>query len=160
MTTYRKLISLDFDGVLHSYSSGWKGPRTIPDPPVPGAMDFLCDAVEKYRVAIYSSRSGYWFGRRAMRLWLFNHLAFHFWPSEAKTPQTTMESVKRAIEEWDDLGTVERTLGVLRRIEWPTKKPPAFLTIDDRVVCFVGMFPSTDEIDKFLPWNKKPAVAQ
>ena len=36
-----KTILLDFDGVIHSYTSGWKGAGVIPDPPVPGAIDFL-----------------------------------------------------------------------------------------------------------------------
>jgi len=37
----KPILCLDFDGVIHSYSSGWKGADVIPDPPVPGAFDFI-----------------------------------------------------------------------------------------------------------------------
>ncbi len=33
-------VALDFDGVIHSYTSGWTGPKPI-DPPVEGALEFL-----------------------------------------------------------------------------------------------------------------------
>ena len=33
----KKTVVFDFDGVIHSYKSGWQGSATIiPDPPVPG----------------------------------------------------------------------------------------------------------------------------
>lgn len=35
------ILSIDFDGVLHSYKSGWQGARNIPDPPVPDAIPWL-----------------------------------------------------------------------------------------------------------------------
>ena len=54
------ILCLDFDGVLHSYTSGWKGARVIPDPPVEGAIDFLSRALDDFRVAVYSSRSHQW----------------------------------------------------------------------------------------------------
>lgn len=32
------ILCLDFDGVCHSYTSGWKGAAVIPDPAVPGLV--------------------------------------------------------------------------------------------------------------------------
>jgi hypothetical protein len=40
-------------------------------------------------------------------------------------------------------------------IKFPTEKPAAFLTIDDRCFCFEGLFPELGDIDDFVPWNKK-----
>jgi hypothetical protein len=34
-------------------------------------------------------------------------------------------------------------------------KPPAWVTIDDRCICFKGTYPSTQEINAFVPWWKK-----
>ena len=83
---YQPIICVDFDGVIHSYKSGWKGVANIPDPPVKGAIkwledhlqcpDSLCAMAPKYRgpvVQIYSSRSKSWRGRRAMKKWLVKH---------------------------------------------------------------------------------------
>ena len=55
----KPILSLDFDGVIHSYTSGWQGPRTIPDAPVPGALRFLIEAQRRFQVAIFSSRGQY-----------------------------------------------------------------------------------------------------
>jgi len=32
----KKTVVFDFDGVIHSYKSGWQGENIIPDPPVDG----------------------------------------------------------------------------------------------------------------------------
>ena len=66
-------IIVDFDGVLHSYTSGWKGADVIPDPPVPGAIAFLTVAVEHFTVAIFSARSHQDGGIEAMAEWLAKH---------------------------------------------------------------------------------------
>jgi hypothetical protein len=47
---------------------------------------------------------------------------------------------------------------VLERLEFPTAKPAAFMTIDDRAFRFEGTFPSLDEIAAFVPWNKRPTI--
>lgn len=128
------ILCLDFDGVLHGYQSGWQGAAIIPDPPVPGAVEFLHGAVERFQVAIYSSRSGQPGGIDAMRGWLMMH-------------------VMAAI---DDRREAEHVLGL---IQWPTEKPAAIVSIDDRAVTFTGRWPSLDEIAGFTPWNRRPATA-
>ena len=52
----KPILCLDFDGVIHSYANGWKGAHVIPDPPVPGAISFLLNALDPFNVAIFSSR--------------------------------------------------------------------------------------------------------
>lgn len=40
----KKTIVFDFDGVIHSYTSGWQGISVIPDPVVPeiqAAINYL-----------------------------------------------------------------------------------------------------------------------
>ena len=66
----KPILCLDFDGVLNSYTSGWRGANFIPDPPVPGAMAFLVEAVQSFSVCIFSSRSHQEGGISAMIAWL------------------------------------------------------------------------------------------
>lgn len=130
------IICVDFDGVIHSYKSGWKGVDVIPDPPVDGAIEWLLahlpipDALGmggEYvgpEVLIYSSRSKSYRGRKAMQNWL----------------------VKWGVDKWYFIDDI---------LKFPTKKPAAFLTIDDRAICFTGKFPTSAEMMAFKPWNKK-----
>ena len=63
----------------------------------------------------------------------------------------------------DELGGVKamiewfRHYGFMRvnDLRFPTQKPPAWLTIDDRAVCFTGKFPSLCDIADFEPWYRK-----
>ncbi len=71
----KKIICVDFDGVLHSYSSGWKGVGMVVDEPVPGAIDWLTRLVQdgRFKVCIYSARRKDAAGISAMRFWLLKN---------------------------------------------------------------------------------------
>lgn len=47
-------VCIDLDGVLAEYN-GWKGVDNIGDP-IPGAVDFVNDLAEKYRIIIHTTR--------------------------------------------------------------------------------------------------------
>lgn len=69
----KKTISLDFDGVLHSYKQGWNGPVPKEDP-VEGAQDFVKYLRKKgYEVVIFSSRAKTKEGREGIASWLEKH---------------------------------------------------------------------------------------
>lgn len=41
-------------------------------------------------------------------------------------------------------------------LKFPTQKPPAWLTVDDRAICFTGEFPSLGDMAEFRPWHQCP----
>lgn len=52
-----KTIAIDFDGVIHSYTSGWTG-EVPSDPPVTGAKEFIEEArAQGYRVEVFTCRA-------------------------------------------------------------------------------------------------------
>lgn len=128
------IICVDFDGVIHSYKSGWKGADVIPDDPVPGAIEWLLlhlpvpDALgmappyEGPEPVIYSARSSQRGGIAAMREWLTKH----------------------GVDEWYFRDNI---------LKFPKEKPPAFLTLDDRCICFTGTFPTSKEMLEFRSWQ-------
>lgn len=129
----KPILCLDFDGVIHSYDSGWKGADVIPDAAVPGAIQFIDSAVNEFTVSVYSSRSGQPNGIMAMQFWLKLNLY-------------------RELDE-------NRANEIFELIEWPTEKPPALVTIDDRALTFTGEWPSLAAIKGFKPWNKVDHLA-
>ncbi len=130
----KPILCLDFDGVLHSYTSGWKGASEIPDAPVPGAMRFLMEASEHFQIAIFSSRSNQEGGSIAMQIWLLKHLRA-WYESENLPPEGFTK--------------------LLLNIEWPKAKPAAMVTLDDRALTFDGTWPDIQMLKDFKPWNKK-----
>lgn len=64
-------ICVDFDGVVHGYSQGWKGAENIYDPPVPGAAEAI-KTMRSWgaRVVIFSTRASTNEGTLAMWAWL------------------------------------------------------------------------------------------
>ena len=154
MAAFKKILCLDFDGVLHSYTSGWQGARVIPDDPVPGAIAFLIEAVERFDVQVYSSRSHQWGGRRAMKKWLLKH-AEAFYAKQQGEELT--ERAQSYIDEHEHLWFMDRESArfLVKRIGFPRHKPAASVGLDDRQITFSGAWPSMDELAGFKPWNKK-----
>jgi hypothetical protein len=146
----RPIICIDFDGVIHSYTSGWKGAHVIPDGPVPGAIDAILSYLDAgFDVAIFSARSKNIRGRWAMQAWLLDQFNEDW--------LTGGRSISYA--EAECLGDAR---DVVRRIKWPWFKPAALITIDDRAVTFNGDWSSAAYtvagVRAFRPWNKREAV--
>ena len=71
---YKKRICFDFDGVIHSYTSGWKGADIIPDPPVKGAKEVIDELISKhYEIVIFSTRARIVQGYNAIQEYLNKH---------------------------------------------------------------------------------------
>jgi hypothetical protein len=123
----RYTIAVDFDGVLHSYTTPWVNPHTIPDAPIPDAIEWLHRMVQKMDVVIFSTRCKTWRGRRAIRAWLARHAGnlYHEAPG------------MRGIED----------------VRLSYEKPPALVYLDDRAMRFTGTFPTPQEIHAARPWK-------
>lgn len=125
-------IAVDFDGVLHAYTTPWIAPDVIPDPPVPGAIEWLRAMDKRFDIVILTTRArpqavegredeGLVDGCAAVKGWLHEH---------GMAPEETA----------DILVTCE--------------KVPALVYIDDRAWRFTGRFPMAEEIHRARPWNK------
>ena len=124
----KPILCLDFDGVIHLYTSKWQGAEIIPDEPVPGAIAFMLAALHEFDVVIFSSRSNQPGGLKAMREWLRKH-AGQTWHESPAGPG-------------------------LEDVRFVTEKPPATVTLDDRALTFTGIFPAVSQLKSFKPWNK------
>ncbi|HKT87708.1 MAG TPA: hypothetical protein VJQ59_04695 [Candidatus Sulfotelmatobacter sp.] len=129
MNQKKPILCLDFDGVIHSYTSRWQGADVIPDEPVEGAIEFMLEALFVFDVVIFSSRSNQPGGLKAMKEWLKKHAGNAWYES----------SVGAGIED----------------VRFVTEKPPAMVTIDDRAITFTGEWPHATDLLKFKPWNKQ-----
>lgn len=140
----KPILCMDFDGVIHSYTSGWKGADQIPDPPVPGAIAFLSQAKDAFDVQIFSSRSNQPGGIEAMQRYMRDAIYAHFDCVFATGSPHDFDQANALIE----------------ALSYPTEKPSAMVSIDDRAITFMGIWPSIRELQEFKPWNKQPAILQ
>jgi hypothetical protein len=132
MPVSKPILVLDFDGVLHSYTSGWRGADVIPDPPVPGAMKFIWEASDHFTIAVFSSRSHQPGGTAAMMIYLYREFTKVYFGTHV------VEAEKKFAD-----------------IQWPREKPAAMITIDDRAITFTGVWPEIETLKAFRPWNKR-----
>jgi hypothetical protein len=107
----KPILCLDFDGVLHSYTSKWQGADIIPDPPVPGMVEFLTEAVKVFDVQVYSTRSAHPGGIQAMMAWMAKYV-----PAEVAAKISYPVSKPPALVTIDDRAV--RFEGVWPDIQW------------------------------------------
>lgn len=184
LTNRKPILCLDFDGVCHSYTSGWKSATVIPDQRVPGLFEFLIEAGEHFELNIFSSRSNQDGGIDAMKEWFVNQYCewhntgegggpcTHEYPSGAvcgyARPQCMHEGSTSAVVPvagrhvyvptvvtHDFITKAQATPIVTAMLRFPTEKPPTFVGIDDRVLTFDGQWPEVYALRKFKPWNAK-----
>lgn len=96
MKASKPMLALDFDGVLHGYTSGWQGTENVPDLPVAGALEFVTAAMEHFAVVIYSSRARFPEGVSAIKAWLKRH-GFPALPVTCEKPPAFLSIDDRAI---------------------------------------------------------------
>lgn len=70
MPKYKPIVCLDFDGVIHSYTSGWEGATVISDPPVTHMYEALAAIHDEYYTILCSSRCSIYGGKEAIQRWL------------------------------------------------------------------------------------------
>ena len=108
----KPILVLDFDGVIHSYEKGWHD-GTIYGRTTDGFWEWAIKAAKVFRLCVHSSR--------------------------LKTAADCGEVSRWMLAEFDAWRTdAGRQHAQYPYFELSTTKPPAFLTIDDRALCFHG----------------------
>ena len=70
----KKTVVFDFDGVIHSYTSGWKGESVIPDLPVLGIKEAISEIRKAgYEVVVVSTRCATNEGIKAVNKYLLEN---------------------------------------------------------------------------------------
>jgi hypothetical protein len=136
----KPIICIDFDGVIHSYEDGWRDGE-IYGSATPGFFRWAVKAKDHFKLVIYSSRS--------------------------KTPEG-IAAMQEAIGKWSidaiHNGEVPSDFvwpELFDELEFSDCKPPAFLTIDDRAICFQGSWADLDptELLEFRTWTERDVGA-
>jgi len=130
MTTFKPTICVDFDGVIHSYEKGWQNGE-IYGTVVPGFFEWVEKVKDHCLLVIYSSRSKDPAQITAMSDWLINQWYCYLVANELNGAE-------------------------IPSFQFVHEKPPAWLTIDDRAICFQGDWNAPelqlDAILAFKPW--------
>ena len=123
-------ICIDFDGVVHSYEHGWRNGE-IYGTVTKGFFEWAQKMKDHFTLVIYSSRSKDIDDRGNMYRWFRDR-----WNEWMRASQNVTLHI-------DDF-------------TFAHEKPSAFITIDDRCICFGGDWSkiTAESIFNFKPWNK------
>lgn len=127
-------ICIDFDGVIHSYEHGWRNGEIYGTVTL-GFFPWVMKMKDRFTLVIYSSRSKDIDMRGAMYRWLQEQLSAWQYVMRSTNEEATIHI--------DDF-------------TFAHEKPSAFMSIDDRCICFDGDWSkiTAESIFNFKPWNK------
>lgn len=132
-TPEKPLLSVDFDGTVHSYEWGWQD-GTIYGAVIEGFFEWLMSVKERYTVVIFSTRSSESDKFADMQRWLEEQYVMWRHDQEGDLPETVP-------------------------VEFSTDKPKAHLSIDDRTIRFEGKWDApelqADALLAFKPWTER-----
>lgn len=125
----KPILCIDFDGVIHSYEKGWQKGE-IYGTITPGFFVWAKEASKLFRLVIYSSRS---------------------------KETTQLFKMQKWMKEQQRKYNMECMADVDIEFLYAHEKPPAWLTIDDRAICFEGDWSKLDpeQLIKFKPWMQR-----
>lgn len=131
------ILAVRFDGVIHRPSFvEWSGPCVVEGNPNPGALEWLAEVAQGFRVVLTSHRFAgpeeavNWKAKFAVVNWLKDH------------------GYRGVVLPYDQFEQSRPTL-----LELAGVAPRAFASVEDRAIPFRGKFPSLAEIQDFRPWT-------
>lgn len=105
-------VCFDFDGVIHSYKSGWKGIDIIPDPPVDGIREVMQELKDDgYTVVILTTRAAEIPGKIAVCEWCNKHGITYDLVTAVKPPSVVYVDDRGMKFEGNTTGLVEKIKG-------------------------------------------------
>lgn len=148
-------ITLDFDGVLHSYTTPWTAADVVPDRAIEGSIEWLLKAIKKVNIAIFSCRSNQDNGIPAMQRWLKRELIR--WLGEGSVKELVYKQELSGYSSNGGNSLYEQGVwadNIINKILWPTSKIPSVVYVDDNAYRFEGSWPKLDELLKMDTWVK------
>lgn len=134
-------VSIDFDNVVHSYTSPWSHAADIKDPPLPGAIEWLERlAAEGARIILHTCRYTQWNPEAAGFI--------------AGDPQQVEGAV------WDWLKRHGLSDAACERVSMWTwvGKPYADAYVDDKAIAFCGEYYGVDSLRDSVAFHKRQRI--
>lgn len=140
----QRTIALDFDGVVHAYTSPWTSPLDIHDEPVPGALAFIrCRLAAGWVIILHTAR-------------FMHNVPLHLTAVE----EIDLDSRANAVLVWFVLHGGDDIVASENFHLWlHGGKPHADVYLDDRALRFDGVFPGEAALAAAaVTWNKPGAA--
>jgi hypothetical protein len=136
-------VAVDFDNVLHSYTSPWSHAADIKDPPLPDALAWLEQfAADGARIILHTCRLTGW-----------NPMQAGFFAGDP-------DAVQAAIWEWlKRHGLSEAACARVSLWTW-VGKPHADAYVDDKAIAFCGDFMSASKLKGMVAYHRRLRIEE